>query len=110
MTRDELLALHREMESEGDRSPSGRFVIPALEDTIDIELLALQRLLDVTRFKRLMSITPQEFGQITPVEQRLLLRAAAGFQKRFDEICAWMGRNVRPDVDVPQFLRTSASN
>lgn len=85
-------------------------VLPELEITIDIELLALQRLLDVTRFKRLMNITPQQFGELDQVERRLLLRAAEGFQKRFDEICCWMGRNTPAEPPVPKYLRTALTN
>lgn len=105
MKRDELLAEHRACETEGTRSPPGPVVIPELEDTIDIELLALQRMLDLSRFKRLMSITPQEFGQLTSVEKRNLLRAAEGFQKRFDEITAWMGRSTPATPPLPEFLK-----
>src|SRR3954470_5348918 len=45
-------------------------VDPRLESTIDIELLAVQRLLDLSRFKRLLSITPQEFGKLEQVARR----------------------------------------
>lgn len=105
MTHEELLAEHLAYETEGSRSPPSKHVIPELEETLDIELLALQRLLDLTRFKRLMSITPEQFGELDQVERRLLLRAAEGFQKRFDEICSWMGRNTAAAPPVPKYIR-----
>lgn len=85
-------------------------VLPELEATIDIELLAVQRMLDASRFKRLMSITPQEFGQLDQVERRLLLRAAHGFQQRFDELVAWMGRNTSPAPELPKFLKAAGEH
>lgn len=80
-------------------------VDPRLEETIDIELLAVQRMLDFSRFKRLMSITPKEFGQLSQVEKRLLLRAASGFQKRFDELVNWMSRNSPVEPELPAQLQ-----
>lgn len=82
-------------------------VDPRLEQTIDIELLAVQRMLDLSRFKRLLSIQPKEYGQLTAVEQRNLLRAADGFRKRFDEISTWMGRNAKAVPDAPAFLKAT---
>ena len=82
-------------------------VDPRLEETIDIELLAVQRLLDLSRFKRLLSIQPKEFGELTAVEQRNLLRAAEGFRKRFDEISTWMGRNAKTPPATPEFLKAT---
>lgn len=83
-------------------------VLPELEDTIDIELLAVQRMLDFSRMKRLLSILPQDFGQLSAVEQRLLLRAADGFHKRFDAISSWMRRNVAPEPALPPYLQAKA--
>src|SRR4051812_17343613 len=84
-------------------------VDPRLESTIDIELLAVQRLLDLSRFKRLLSITPQEFGKLEQVERRNLLRAADGFRKRFGEISNWMTLNVAKEPELPEGLRRRAA-
>lgn len=102
------LMAHEEAETEERRaldSMRPRLVDPRLEATIDIELLAVQRGLEFSRMKRVLSITPQEFGQLSGVERRNLLRAAQGFFKRFDEISAWMGRNSPALPELPQYLR-----
>jgi hypothetical protein len=83
-------------------------VLPELEQTVDIELLAVQRMLDFSRMKRLLNILPQEFGQLSQVERRLLLRAARGFEKRFGEVSTWMARNTAPEPELPANLKASA--
>jgi len=94
------------MESEGDRSPRQHVVDPRLEDTIDIEMLALQRLLDSKWMARIQTITPKEFGQLTTVEQRTWLARAERIEKRFGEQANMMRRNVRgPELQLPDALR-----
>jgi hypothetical protein len=109
VNREELLTEHRAMESEGDRSPTSKHVVdPHLEDTIDIELLAVQRMLDGKWLARLQTISPQEFGQLTAVEQRTWTDRAERFAKRFAEIHNWMSRNAPAKPEIPKFLRRQA--
>lgn len=76
-----------------------------LEDTIDIDELAKQRLLDNKWLARLQTISPQEFGQLTPSERRVLAARAERFAKRFGEIANWMRINSSPEPEPPRFLR-----
>lgn len=109
MKHEELLAEHLHMETEGARSPVSRHVVdPRLEDTIDIELLAVQRMLDGKWLARLQTIKPQEFGEMTPSQQRTWTDRAERFAKRFAEIHNWMRRNCASVPEIPEFLRRQA--
>jgi hypothetical protein len=107
LEHEETQALERMVEPATEPATK-HVVVERLEQTIDIELLALQRMLDLSRFKRLMNIQPREYGQLAAVEQRNLLRAATGFRKRFDEIESWMTLNCAEEIETPECWRERA--
>ncbi len=79
-----------------------------LEDTIDLDAVIVERLLDNKWLARLQTITPTEFGMLTPSEQRTLAGRAERFRKRFEEIATWMNRNAPPPLEIPDVWRQRA--
>lgn len=93
MTASELLAMHLTEETEGERSPIKHIVDPRLEQTIDINALALERLLDGKWLAQLQTMTAEQFGRLSATEQRTWTLRAIRFEKRFAEIANMCRRN-----------------
>lgn len=83
-------------------------VIPELEDTLDLDAIILERLLDNKWLARLQTINPIEFGQLTPSERRVWASRAERFRKRFEQISNWMCRASGSEPELPEFLRRGA--
>jgi hypothetical protein len=83
-------------------------VDPHLENTIDIDMLAVERMLDGKWLARLQTITPEAFGQMTPVERRTWADRAERFRKRFTAIAGWMEAHAERAPALPEFLKATA--
>ncbi len=107
----ERLRILREMEceeTEANEAMQRRYVVdPRIEETADIDQLALQRMLSCEWLARIQTIRPEEFRYMTPAERRTWADRAERFAKRFTSISRWMGLNAGPKPEVPDYLRAA---
>lgn len=78
--------------------------VDPLDETVDIDALAMERVLDNKWLARLQTIGPLEFGTLTPSERRVLAARADRFAKRFGEIANWMRAAAPREIQPPLFL------
>ncbi len=67
-----------------------------------------EQLLEERRFERVMRMTAQAFGRLSPVEKRNYARWAKHLAKVFGEKAAQFERNCRPEPELPAPLKAQA--
>jgi hypothetical protein len=83
-----------------------------LAELVDMEdegkacpVLAAEQLLEERRFEKVMRMTAQAFGRLSPVEKRNYARWAKHLAKVFGEKASLFERNSRPEPELPDPLR-----
>jgi hypothetical protein len=66
---------------------------------------AAEQLLEERRFEKVMRMTPQAFGRLSPVEKRNFTRWAKHLARVFSEKAAVFERNSTPEPEAPAYLQ-----
>jgi hypothetical protein len=64
-----------------------------------------EQLLEERRFEKVMRMTPQAFGRLSPVEKRNFTRWAKHLARVFSEKAAVFERNSTPEPEAPAYLQ-----
>lgn len=106
----ERIAFHLAIESDGERSPAQS---PEAEELAALESMMaesgirrVEQLLDGEMTRRVLTLSPDMWREMGPLERRTMLDWCVRRAKLFEERAAFMSRNlVAGDFEIPAHLR-----